>query len=159
MSEKVKPPEDSGSVASHCYDADEFWTIDGIEDPAECVMRRITQVIAAGCVRLLDMSMDRPISTSMVVRVMRDSSLPILEAWSQLQKYKHGACAEYLASDQWKSLRNSVICRDQCVCVRCGSTERLEVHHKTYSRRGFEKMDDLETLCRVCHERHHGLSS
>jgi hypothetical protein len=135
--------------------SDEFWTLPGIADPAEATLRVMVMSIGAGCVRLLQGIEDRPVSVGMVEGLMRDAAIPILKAWSRLEEHKTGPYRDYLASDQWKSLRLSVICRDRCRCVRCGSCERLEVHHKTYARRGFEEMDDLETLCRSCHERHH----
>ena len=44
--------------------------------------------------------------------------------------------------------------RDDFKCVRCGSTERIRVHHikGTTSHR----MEDLETLCLECHHAEHG---
>jgi hypothetical protein len=34
-------------------------------------------------------------------------------------------------------------------------TEDLQVHHRTYERRGAELADDLVVVCRQCHEIHH----
>ena len=33
---------------------------------------------------------------------------------------------------------------------------RLEVHHLTYERAGHERLEDLQTLCHLCHCREHG---
>lgn len=42
---------------------------------------------------------------------------------------------QYLQTERWKSLREDVRARDRS-CVLCNSTERLEVHHRTYKYRG-----------------------
>lgn len=80
----------------------------------------------------------------------------------------------YMRSGRWQSIRAEVIVRDG-KCVRCGSrgtdalegsfwyavneimpiASRFEVHHKTYARFGKERLEDLETLCRTCHEKEH----
>lgn len=39
-------------------------------------------------------------------------------------------------------------------CERCGTTERLLVHHKDEDRYNNE-LSNLETLCRRCHQIHH----
>lgn len=40
--------------------------------------------------------------------------------------------------------------------ARCGATERLEVHHKTYARFGGNELpEDLMVMCHWCHEAHH----
>jgi hypothetical protein len=68
--------------------------------------------------------------------------------------------AEYLQSDQWQQLRKRVIA-DYPFCERCtmprwlaeiAYDQDLHVHHKTYRNRGKEKLEDLEVLCRRCHE-------
>lgn len=40
-------------------------------------------------------------------------------------------------------------------CALCSSAEHLDVHHKSYARRGFEQSEDVVVLCRECHHRHH----
>lgn len=64
----------------------------------------------------------------------------------------------YLQTDQWKELRRKAIARDGGKCLRCGSVFRLQVHHTCY-RGKFENslLEDLETVCRECHGREHGL--
>jgi hypothetical protein len=39
-------------------------------------------------------------------------------------------------------------------CERCGSTNRLVVHHKDENRYNND-LSNLETLCRRCHQNHH----
>lgn len=64
--------------------------------------------------------------------------------------------SEYLQSEHWDILRTCVLERDGRRCVRCGSTKRLQAHHKVY-RDDWEQSQpgDLETLCRSCHEKEH----
>jgi hypothetical protein len=44
--------------------------------------------------------------------------------------------------------------RDGFKCVRCGSEEKLRVHHKRTTKS--HSLDDLETLCLTCHHAEHG---
>ncbi len=66
--------------------------------------------------------------------------------------------SEFLKSVYWKTVRNYVREKRGYICELCASTERLEVHHKTYEHHGQEHnhLDDLILLCSVCHSRHHG---
>ena len=41
-----------------------------------------------------------------------------------------------------------------CVCERCQSTENLLAHHKDHNRNNNE-LDNLEILCKKCHQKHH----
>jgi len=61
---------------------------------------------------------------------------------------------DYLKSPKWKAIRESIISLSKS-CERCGSTERLQVHHKTYDRIFNEDYDDLELLCATCHSKEH----
>lgn len=64
--------------------------------------------------------------------------------------------AQYLATPHWQELRRKALERDhrRCrVCNKGGVT--LDVHHTTYERRGEERLSDLVTLCRPCHEAQH----
>jgi len=44
--------------------------------------------------------------------------------------------------------------RDGFRCVRCGSSEKLQVHHKKGVKS--HRLKDLETLCQKCHHAEHG---
>ena len=57
----------------------------------------------------------------------------------------------YLQSAEWKARRQATLTRDGHRCTACRSTERLEAHHLTYERVGFERPGDLVTLCHLCH--------
>src|SRR3990167_6908428 len=62
----------------------------------------------------------------------------------------------YLKSNQWKDLRRAVIKRDNFICVDCKENKMLDVHHLTYENFRHEKLEELVTLCRKCHDKRHG---
>lgn len=64
---------------------------------------------------------------------------------------------QYLKSPIWKAKRLEALTHYGCVCNRC-KLHGTDVHHKTYERvGGDERMEDLEVLCRECHEAHHAV--
>jgi 5-methylcytosine-specific restriction endonuclease McrA len=65
----------------------------------------------------------------------------------------------YLASTAWQSKRQQRLQWDRYRCQGCGTSKRLDVHHRTYARLGHEYLADLQTLCRPCHDRVHAKSS
>lgn len=63
---------------------------------------------------------------------------------------------EYLKSAHWKTIRWHALCDANFICQKCRLPKfPLNVHHKTYLRRGNENPDDLIVLCRECHEQEH----
>ena len=63
-----------------------------------------------------------------------------------------------LKKDQWSRRRKEILRRDGYRCRRCGSTGRLNVHHKwyIYGRQPWDYPDRcLVTLCETCHRRVH----
>lgn len=66
----------------------------------------------------------------------------------------------YIRSDAWREKREEMKRRSKrgykCWC--CSSTERLDLHHRTYKRLGNERLSDLMWLCRSCHEELHGIA-
>lgn len=63
----------------------------------------------------------------------------------------------YLRSDAWQAKRAAVLERAGRHCERCpaGSGRfpvALDVHHLTYAHLGDEALEELEALCRPCHE-------
>jgi DNA-directed RNA polymerase subunit RPC12/RpoP len=58
----------------------------------------------------------------------------------------------YLKTDRWRGKADE--CRRLAGhrCRLCNSNTRIEVHHRTYERRGLERQDDLTALCRTCHQ-------
>lgn len=65
---------------------------------------------------------------------------------------------QFLRSDYWQKVRKLVLERDGYKCKRCGSTENLRVHHKTYKHHNSElkHLEDLVTVCDFCHNVIHG---
>jgi hypothetical protein len=59
---------------------------------------------------------------------------------------------EYLTTDHWRRLRDAALRRAHFKCQVCNAGDvRLNVHHRTYERRGSERADDLVVLCEPCH--------
>jgi len=71
-------------------------------------------------------------------------------------KFRKWEYKQYLKSDKWKRKRYAVLQRDGFRCVRCGSKNNLQVHHKTYRNIFNEPLSDLITLCKKCHKKQHG---
>lgn len=52
--------------------------------------------------------------------------------------------------------RALVLKRDKKKCVRCGCRKNLHVHHKIHREHGgTDDLDNLETLCDICHMEEH----
>ena len=68
----------------------------------------------------------------------------------------------YLRSYHWKFLRwrkrkwMSIITRGNVRCEKCGSKIRLQFHHVTYERLGYERLSDLQIICQRCHRKGSG---
>lgn len=62
---------------------------------------------------------------------------------------------QYLQTPEWAVKRDQALERDGHRCRACNSEEKLNVHHRTYARRGNEDLNDLTTLCQPCHEHFH----
>jgi len=62
---------------------------------------------------------------------------------------------EYLQTDEWQETRRKALKRAQFKCQLCNSGGQLNVHHRTYERRGEEDYTDLIVLCKNCHSKHH----
>lgn len=61
----------------------------------------------------------------------------------------------YMHSPQWKRKRRKAFAFYGNKCNCCGSTESLQVHHKTYDNLYREPLTDLEILCSGCHRNLH----
>ena len=63
----------------------------------------------------------------------------------------------FLATTYWAAIAGFVKRRQGAKCQMCGSTDTLDVHHKTYSNHGDElhHTDDLVCLCHNCHANLH----
>lgn len=62
---------------------------------------------------------------------------------------------DYLQTEHWHEVRTSALRRADYRCQLCNQGGTLDVHHRTYERRGQEAVGDVTVLCRKCHEKHH----
>lgn len=62
---------------------------------------------------------------------------------------------DYLRTNHWHRVRALALERARDRCALCPATRRLQVHHRSYARKGFEQPEDLIVLCERCHDRHH----
>lgn len=67
----------------------------------------------------------------------------------------HMRYQEYLLTPEWQATRRAALDRACWACQRCGSDQRLNVHHLDYAKRGAEDDHDLMVLCRRCHDEEH----
>lgn len=65
--------------------------------------------------------------------------------------------SQYLKTDHWNMIRRDALARSRYRCQLCNSQEPLQVHHRTYERRGQEIPSDVIALCQSCHEKHHDI--
>jgi hypothetical protein len=65
----------------------------------------------------------------------------------------------YLASREWAVKRDAVRTRSGGICERCRINPLDHVHHLTYIRKYDERPEDLEAMCKGCHEFTHNKSS
>lgn len=66
---------------------------------------------------------------------------------------------EYLHSEKWSAKRDEVFKHYGRKCALCGSTDRLQVHHRSYENLGNEKLKQLIPLCEPCHTLSHKLGT
>lgn len=66
--------------------------------------------------------------------------------------------SEYLLSWHWFWMRVAAEEKAEGRCQVCNSQINLQVHHRTYARRGREALSDLTVLCRECHSLFHKYS-
>ena len=80
------------------------------------------------------------VELAIIRRLKKENNLPFSQVYEL-----------YLKSKIWKSKRYKVLQRDDHKCVKCGSVQELHVDHLRYPGFGNETLDDLQTLCAVCH--------
>jgi hypothetical protein len=62
----------------------------------------------------------------------------------------------YLRTPEWQDRREAALVRARWRCQLCNANDvRLDVHHRSYERRGEERDDDLTVLCAWCHSHFH----
>lgn len=61
----------------------------------------------------------------------------------------------FLKTRYWQNRRNTSLELAGHKCQLCNASQSLQVHHRTYERRGYEKDSDLIVLCKSCHQLFH----
>lgn len=69
---------------------------------------------------------------------------------SRFAKYNN-----YLQSEEWKLKRNEALIRDNNLCQVCKINSAEEVHHITYINLLNENLEDLLSVCKICHTEIH----
>jgi restriction endonuclease Mrr len=94
---------------------------------------------------------------------LTDAGLPSEEsaveepvAAERLAKLRSMPYPFYLRTPEWRRTRAAALVRAGNACsLDVTHTRDLEVHHRTYERRGEELVTDLIVLCHSCHQLHH----
>ena len=74
----------------------------------------------------------------------------------RLRELRRMGYREYLQTPEWQERREQHLRSARYRCQVCNSDSGLNVHHRSYDRRGEEAWADLIVLCRVCHKTFHG---
>ncbi len=78
------------------------------------------------------------------------------ESVRRLEELRSMPYADYLQTEEWRERRHAALRRAGYKCQACNKAGSLDVHHRTYERRGCEEIGDLTVLCRACHGKFHG---
>jgi len=73
----------------------------------------------------------------------------------EARKQRQREYRQYLRTEGWKHRRQVALDRAGGFCEDCGVRSSLEVHHRTYERRGAERPKDLVAICGQCHDERH----
>lgn len=65
----------------------------------------------------------------------------------------------YLAGREWSVRKEAVRRRSGGICERCQYHQMNHVHHLTYARKYNEPLDDLQAICKGCHDFIHAKSN
>lgn len=84
-------------------------------------------------------------------QTVADEQREISDRFKVFRSSKYYKYQTYLLSDEWKSIREKVFQRDNCICIYCKTNPAQEVHHKHYLTLYKETLDDLESVCCACH--------
>lgn len=77
------------------------------------------------------------------------------ERFANFQQSHREKYLEYLKSPEWQEKRRTCLDYYGGRCAICYSDQKVQVHHRTYSRIFYELQTDLIALCENCHQRHH----
>lgn len=62
---------------------------------------------------------------------------------------------DYLKTSHWQAVCARCLTRARGRCQICLYRDAVDVDHTTYLRRGFERPEDVQALCRGCHKTKH----
>lgn len=86
----------------------------------------------------------------------KKSKRDIQDRENRFYQLKSMAYKEYLETPEWQKIRKRKLRRAKYKCQICNaSNKELNVHHRTYKRRGEERDNDLIVLCKDCHVLYH----
>jgi 5-methylcytosine-specific restriction endonuclease McrA len=75
---------------------------------------------------------------------------------AMLSEYRARPYAERRSTQEWAILKRQVHRRDGYRCRLCGRDDlELHVHHRSYANYAQERLEDVITLCSVCHYHFH----
>jgi hypothetical protein len=76
-----------------------------------------------------------------------------------LDEYRALPYGDRRSTREWAALKRQIHRRDGYRCRLCNRDNvQLHVHHRTYSGYAQERLEDLITLCRACHQHFHFLA-
>lgn len=70
----------------------------------------------------------------------------------QTPKERH---TEYINSIYWARRKDEWYSKNLKICYACSSEDNIHLHHMYYGRLGFERDEDLVSLCGKCHQSLH----
>lgn len=72
-----------------------------------------------------------------------------------LYTYNDMNYSQYISSSDWKAKRLEVLSKKWNQCERCGSKNKIHIHHGSYTKLGNEPLKHLFVLCEKCHDLFH----
>lgn len=74
---------------------------------------------------------------------------------SRIEELRTMPYHDYLQTEEWKARRIKHLKSAGFGCQVCNGKGLIDIHHRTYERRGNERYTDLIALCRDCHDLFH----
>lgn len=126
----------------------------------EARAKRAGPVTAEEAWQMAERAMDGPLAFEDVYRLCRtlnwlwEGNAEAIQAM-ETHRLRVMPYPEYLQTEHWRGLRAAKLEEAGYRCQLCNGAAGLEVHHRTYERRGRELLDDLTVLCVDCHGKFH----
>ena len=84
-----------------------------------------------------------------IIRILLDFFFRLLPGYDRINYTR------YLKTICWRNRRQLMFFIYGRKCNRCKAEKWLQIHHKTYKNRGYERFWELEVLCKYCHNLQH----